>query len=1415
MKNYREALNKLDDSGKSSLHHAAERADLPEVKRLLDAGASINLKTLPMDLVRSTTALGLVLDRLSRQGISREDVIKFESIKSLLIDYGADRSMIADVMQREMLIAAIKDRFGITDDLIAKNQKAVINQRIVQECSEGREQLTEIYTNFYSFLQNRFVSTINALKVVASEIVVPESNDFPLINSKILELIPYMQQIMGIYKFFSKKAYIENFKHCSNHFINNTHIDQVAEDFCARMVKYYRAEVLQQDEDIGPIMQAVGVINSVMEEAKTIALGALSSVIGVSVEEIVQQNALQGQGNLNPHWEGLAQKCISKFMEYIRDHKVSHDGNLGVKAAEAALPHWPQKLSIDTAAKKFDLGNAYGFSSLAYLAYETKAKIEEIAKGWGIKTEDYYIKQTNYLKSFVMYDGEKIVISFRGTYHNDVNWHRDDFYSIPTNMDVRGKTLPVHTGFYNAMMSHWDKAADGEKPLKEVVAGYLVQNQKAKICITGHSLGAAMASLCYFQVLNLSQELSPNQIMLYTFGQPAWGKSPELAKEMFDSNYYRIMNYLDPVPNLPEWVGYKHLGPLYYIHKDGRLLDEENYGLLYHQLNASGYREINDGNILAQLVFVEQHYMKNYFSKIKVLASSAQQQQSLTADVVALSSKHKVKKSPEVNEERYLPDEAIARPTEKIFSSKTQKLVKKGGSNKNKKDGNSLLHLAAAEGDLDLLKELLEKDKGCVNKQNKSGYSPLKLAIDNDNVKAAAMLIKEGADINVVSWLNNQPLLCWAAQRGHKEIISLIFDRENGVNINIKDQNGFTPFYLAAKFGYASIVKLFLSKETIKASLNLEDKFEWRVTALWKAVKEGHLETAELLLDNGADIKTTDGLSKLPLLELAARQGNLAMMKLLILKGAEYEPKEYCQMDDEDNSLLHLCAKHADLEDLYLRIADRFKGLVGRNKSEKTVEDLAKENDRLEILEKMWQGKSLYDDQGYHCLAKGYKTKTLSKIYKYINWEISIEEARKGININKVNDKGNTVLYELTAKICYTAEDSIIKLGYIQNVLAFGCDINLTARVNGFTPLHFAVCSNQPGLVGLLLNNGADLFKCDAHGRLPLSISLEYRYKDINNALASRIIEDKDRSMVSLIEYYKTGEGEVEIARFLHKKDQMLINTVVKDERTLLHLAVLYNKDDLALRIANLGSHLLQKSDKEGKTPLDYAKARGSPITEKLAFYLNTQPIGKLETTENASLSSTPKQQVLSEYKGSKVFNETQLDPHEMARMSLLKCEEGIQQKSFAAIEETNLEIRKIGDKEIQWRNISGDKNTPIENEIIKELKDLTDDLGIKVEPLRMENNPPGQEKISNLQSYLDECVSGKLVIIEGKISLQKGKDNKILWHNILNTKNTTGENVILEQLATLAPNYGMELVENDAPNLAGEVTQFSNDFPQ
>jgi ankyrin repeat protein len=1011
-----------------------------------------------------------------------------------------------------------------------------------------------------------------------------------------------MQQIAGIYNFFSSSKEVSNFKHHSNHFINNTHIDQVAADYCARMVKYYKAEVLQQDEDIGFIMNAAGVINNSKEIARAIAQEVVSEVIGVSREEIVQKRAKKGQDNIDPHWESLAQKAISKFMEYIRDHKVSYDEDLGIKAAETVLPHWPQKLSIDTASKSFTIENAHGFGSLAYLAYETKAKIEEIAKSWGIQKKDCYIRQSDYLKSFVMYDGEKIVISFRGTYHHDVNWHRDDFYFPSTNLAVRDKILPVHSGFYKALMSHWDNATDSERSLKEIVEGHLAQNLNAKICITGHSLGAAMASICYFQVLNLNvagQELNPNQITLYTFGQPSWCASPELTEGMFDSNYYRVVNYLDPVPNLPEWVGYKHMGPLYCLHKDGSLLNEETYRLLNNQLNSSGYREINDGNILAQLFFVTQHFMSNYFSKIKVLASSAQQQKSLTTDMVAQSSKHKSKKSLEISEERSLPDKKTVKPTEKIFSSKTQKLIKKGLTED--EDGNSLLHIAAAEGALDSLKELLATNKANINIQNKYGCSPLKLAIDNDNVKVAAMLIREGADANIVSWLNSQPLLCWAAQRGYKEIISLVLDKEDKIDINIKDKNGFTPFYLAVKSGHTNIVKLFLMKGNIKAYLNFEDKYEWGITPLWKAVQEGRLEIAELLLDNGADIKTTDDLSKLPLLELSARQGNLAMMRLLILKGADYKVEEYCRMDDEDNSLLHLCAKHADFEDLYLKIVDRFKDQVFKpNKFGKTVEDLALENDRIEILEEIWQvrkeGKSLYNDHSYHCLAKDDKTKTLSKIYKSVNWEISIEEARKGININKVNDKGNTILYELVAKICNTETESNTKLGYIKSVLDFGCDINLTERANGFTPLHFAVSSNQSDLVGLLLNNGADLFKCDAHGKIPLSISMEYRYEAINNMLAEQVIKNKDSSIGNLSKYYKTGGGEPEIVRFLHQKDPTLINMIDEAGRTMLHLAVLYKQDELALRVMNLKPQFLGKRDAEGKTPWDYAKALGSPI---------------------------------------------------------------------------------------------------------------------------------------------------------------------------------------------------------------------------
>lgn len=77
------------------------------------------------------------------------------------------------------------------------------------------------------------------------------------------------------------------------------------------------------------------------------------------------------------------------------------------------------------------------------------------------------------------------------------------------------------------------------------------------IHVTGHSLGAAIAALCAFDLYDNGY----NIVEVYTFGQPRVGDAT-FAKnynERFDGYSYRVVHYADIVPHLPpELLDFTH-----------------------------------------------------------------------------------------------------------------------------------------------------------------------------------------------------------------------------------------------------------------------------------------------------------------------------------------------------------------------------------------------------------------------------------------------------------------------------------------------------------------------------------------------------------------------------------------------------------------------------------------------------------------------------------------------------------------------------------------------------------------------------------------------------------------------------------------------------------------------------------------
>ena len=141
-------------------------------------------------------------------------------------------------------------------------------------------------------------------------------------------------------------------------------------------------------------------------------------------------------------------------------------------------------------------------------------------------------------------DRQVAVVAFRGTDASDPTDVADDIDALPVPWGPGGK---VHQGFKGALA---DVQADVLKALAPL---------NARLLFTGHSLGAALATL----LATLKPPAS-----LYTIGSPLVGDADFVATLAAVENH-RYVDCCDIVTRAPpEEFGYRHLGKPYYIAKD-------------------------------------------------------------------------------------------------------------------------------------------------------------------------------------------------------------------------------------------------------------------------------------------------------------------------------------------------------------------------------------------------------------------------------------------------------------------------------------------------------------------------------------------------------------------------------------------------------------------------------------------------------------------------------------------------------------------------------------------------------------------------------------------------------------------------------------------------------------------------------
>lgn len=137
------------------------------------------------------------------------------------------------------------------------------------------------------------------------------------------------------------------------------------------------------------------------------------------------------------------------------------------------------------------------------------------------------------------HQGAECLLAFRGT--KDIRNSITDANMFLKNPwgEVACQGCRVHSGWYNAYASLKGQARSA---LAELGCS------QTTLRITGHSLGAAMASIAAFE---LAEDYRLSAV--YTYGQPRTGNAAwveEAASRLRGAAFFRVVDFKDPVPHL-------------------------------------------------------------------------------------------------------------------------------------------------------------------------------------------------------------------------------------------------------------------------------------------------------------------------------------------------------------------------------------------------------------------------------------------------------------------------------------------------------------------------------------------------------------------------------------------------------------------------------------------------------------------------------------------------------------------------------------------------------------------------------------------------------------------------------------------------------------------------------------------------
>lgn len=379
-------------------------------------------------------------------------------------------------------------------------------------------------------------------------------------------------------------------------------------------------------------------------------------------------------------------------------------------------------------------------------------------------------------------------------------------------------------------------------------------------------------------------------------------------------------------------------------------------------------------------------------------------------------------------------------------------------------------HTASLFHNFEILRELLSLDNDMsitsynianIRTSNIGRSTPLILAASNNtgeygkNYKENSSETKRNETINVLLSKNAEINLCnnngtsplyIACQEGHDSTVQLLVS--NGARINLCSEEGISPLFVACQEDHSSTVQLLLNNG---AEINLCDKDG--TSPLSVACQEGHDIIVQILLRNRADINLCDKDGTSPL-ALACQEGHNNTVYMLLSNGAEIN---LC--DNDGTSPLFVACQEGYESTVQLLLG---KGAEINLCDENGMSPLfiaCQEgyDSTVELLLREGADVNLCDEDGTSPLYIACQEGQENAVQLLVN---------KGAGINLCDKNGVSPLF----KACQKGHDNIVQL-----LLNNGARevINLSEK-NGITPLYVAVAWRHCKIVKMLLECGAD-----------------------------------------------------------------------------------------------------------------------------------------------------------------------------------------------------------------------------------------------------------------------------------------------------------------------------------------------------